>query len=54
MLHRLQFEINSNCIEKVFVKLVVSVAEEKARFTDATVSDDQHLEEIVTVDENHE
>ena len=44
MLYRLQFEINPDCIEKVFVKLVVCVAEEEAGFTDATVADDQHLE----------
>ena len=49
MLDSLELEVNANGVEEIFVKRVLSVPEEEAGLANSTVSDDQHLEQIVTV-----
>ena len=50
MLDCFQFEVDPNCIEKVLVELIVSVSEQQTRFPDATIADQQHFEQIITME----
>lgn len=51
VLYSLQFEINSDRVEKVFIELVICVPQEQARFAYSTIANDQHFEQVVAIKE---
>lgn len=49
MLDVLEFEVDANGVEKVFVERILGVAQQKATLAHTTVADDQHFEEVVAI-----
>jgi len=47
MLYSLEFEVDTNGVEKVLIELVISVPQEQARFAYSTIANDQHFEQVV-------
>jgi hypothetical protein len=42
------YKIYADCVEKVFIKRVFCIPEQQTGFTNAAVTDEQHLEQEVT------
>jgi len=49
VLHSLQLEVYSDCIEEVFIEGILSIPKQKARFTHSTIADEQHFEKIIAI-----
>jgi hypothetical protein len=48
-LNSLKFEVDANCVEKVLVELVLCVSEQQAGLAHSTVTNQQHLKQVVVV-----
>ena len=48
MLDCFQFEVHSNCVEKVLIERIVGISKQQTRLSNATISNKKHLKQVVT------